>query len=299
MNVLSLFDGMSCGRIALERAGIKVDNYYSSEIDKYAIQVSDKNYPQDTKNRLGNVIDLTDEQLKEMEIDILIGGSPCQGFSMSGKMKGSSTKCGKDIVSLEQYLTLKKMGFEFEGQSYLFWEFKRIHNIVKPKYFFLENVRITKHWLPMFNEAMKCEPYKINSNLLSAQNRERFYWTNIPNVTIPEDKNIMFCDIAENLEFRELKPFMFGYYGDKKRIDKTKTIKAKKANCCTTSKTHPNQYYLNEDRTKMRNISISEYEKLQTLPIDYTSGVIESARYKMVGNGWTVDIAAHIFKGIV
>ncbi|RLC47956.1 MAG: DNA (cytosine-5-)-methyltransferase, partial [Candidatus Cloacimonadota bacterium] len=120
MNVLSLFDGLSGGRIALDRLGIKVDNYYSSEIDKYAIQVSTDNYPDII--RLGSIIDLTEEQLLALpKIDLLIGGSPCQGFSLAGHQKGSSTKEGIDVVSLEQYLDLKEQGFEFNGQSYLFW----------------------------------------------------------------------------------------------------------------------------------------------------------------------------------
>ena len=196
MNVLSLFDGMSCGRIALERAGIEVDNYYSSEIDKYAISIADKNYPQDSKNRLGNICEINTSKLPK--IDLLIGGSPCLNFSMAGNKKGSSTKCGIDVVTLEQYFELKDKGFEFEGQSYLFWEYVRIMRDVKPKYFFLENVRITKKWLPMFNKAMGCEPFICNSSLVSAQNRLRYYWTNIPNLTQPEDKEIVLRDILES-----------------------------------------------------------------------------------------------------
>jgi len=153
MNVLSLFDGLSGGRIALDRLGIKIDNYYSSEIDKFAIQVSTNNYPDII--RLGSIIDLSEEQLLALpKIDLLIGGSPCQGFSLAGHQKGSSTKEGIDVVSLEQYLDLKEQGFEFNGQSYLFWEYVRVWKIVKPTYFFLENVKITTKWLPMFNNAM-------------------------------------------------------------------------------------------------------------------------------------------------
>lgn len=200
MNVLSLFDGMSCGRLALEQAGIEVENYHSSEIDKYAIKVADANYPQDTTNRLGSVIDLTDEQLKAMDIDLLIGGSPCQGFSLAGKLSGSSTKSGIDVTSLDQYLELKANNFEFEGQSYLFWEYVRVWKITQPKYFFLENVKVTKKWLPMFNEAMGVEPVMVNSALVSAQNRVRYYWTNIPNISQPEDKGIVLKDILEPIQ---------------------------------------------------------------------------------------------------
>jgi DNA (cytosine-5)-methyltransferase 3A len=124
MNVLSLFDGMSCGQQALERAGIKVENYFASEIDKYAIQVTMANYP-NTK-QLGSVVDVNAVDLPK--IDLLIGGSPCQSFSFAGKRKGMSTKDEQEILTLEHYLELKAEGFEFEGQSYLFWEFMRLLN---------------------------------------------------------------------------------------------------------------------------------------------------------------------------
>ena len=194
MNVLSLFDGMSCGQLALDRLDIKVDSYFASEVDKYAIQVAKKNYP-NTKH-IGDIRDIDPSTLPK--IDLLIGGSPCQGFSVSGKMKGSSTKSGIDVTSLEQYLQLKEQGFEFDGQSYLFWEYVRIWKAVKPEYFFLENVRVTKKWLPMFNEAMGVEPIMINSALVSAQNRVRYYWTNIPNLCQPNDKGILLQDVLES-----------------------------------------------------------------------------------------------------
>ena len=119
INVLSLFDGISCGQQALERAGIKVKNYYASEIDKYAIQVTQHNYSNTIQ--LGNVVNIEADKLPK--IDLLIGGSPCQNFSFAGKMKGMSTTCNIEILTLEHYLVLKKQGYEFEGQSYLFWEF--------------------------------------------------------------------------------------------------------------------------------------------------------------------------------
>ena len=142
MNVLSLFDGMSCGQQALERAGIKVNNYFASEIDKYAIQVTMANYP-NTK-QLGSVVNVDGYSLPK--IDILIGGSPCQSFSFAGKRKGMSTKDEQEILTLDHYLELKAEGFEFEGQSYLFWEYMRLLNEVKPKYFLLENVMMGERW---------------------------------------------------------------------------------------------------------------------------------------------------------
>ena len=196
LNVLSLFDGKSTGYDSLIDAEIKINNYYSSEIDKYANAVSRYNHSDII--RLGDVRLITKEQLLSLpKIDLLIGGSPCQNFSISGKMKGSVTKSGIEVVSLEQYLYLKEKGFEFDGQSYLFWEYVRIWKILKPTNFFLENVRVTKKWLPMFNNTMGVEPIFINSKIISAQSRPRYYWTNIQGVEIPEDRGIVLKDILE------------------------------------------------------------------------------------------------------
>jgi len=140
MNVLSLFDGMSCGQQALERAGIKVDNYYASEVDPYAIKVTMNNYP--NTNQLGDVRNVNGHSLPK--IDLLIGGSPCQSFSFAGRRKGMSTKDEQEILTLDHYLQLKEEGFEFEGQSYLFWEYIILLNEIKPKYFLLENVLMSK-----------------------------------------------------------------------------------------------------------------------------------------------------------
>ena len=206
MNVLSLFDGMSCGQQALERNGIKVDNYFASEIDKYAITVTMANYP-NTK-QLGSVVDVDGYSLPK--IDLLIGGSPCQSFSFAGKRKGMSTKDSEEILTLERYLELKKDGFEFDGQSYLFWEYMRLMYECKPKYFLLENVMMGEKWEKILSRAIGVNPIMINSSLLSAQNRQRLYWTNIglepaglfgyPQSTIeqPKDKGILLKDVLES-----------------------------------------------------------------------------------------------------
>lgn len=308
--VVSLFDGLSGGRIALDRAGIKVLGYYSSEIDKYALQIAKKNYNSnvllgDVKNI--DVIklkkDIQSEHGEDVKI-LLIGGSPCQNFSMIGKRKGSSTSCGIDVVALDQYLKLKKDGFEFDGQSYLFWEFIRIKEGLKPDFYMLENVRLGKKWQEMFNQALNHEYLEINSNLVSAQDRIRFYWIGEKSgdkykkvdVSQPIDCKVYFHDIVEDLPFRELKPFMFNKWGDKKRVDRSRSVKAKKSFTLTTSRTHTLQYYLNEDRSLMRLLSIREREVLQTIPMDYTLGVSDTQRAKMISNGWTIDVVAHIFK---
>jgi DNA (cytosine-5)-methyltransferase 3A len=205
MNVLSLFDGMSCGQQALERAGIKVDKYFASEIDKYAIQVTMANYPDTIQ--LGSVVDVKGSDLPK--IDLLIGGSPCQSFSFAGKRKGMSTKDSQDILTLNHYLRLKDEGFEFEGQSYLFWEYMRLLNEVKPTYFLLENVMMSQKWKEVLTGAIGIDPIMINSALLSAQNRKRLYWTNIGavkeglfgelkcGIQQPEDRGILLKDVLE------------------------------------------------------------------------------------------------------
>jgi DNA-cytosine methyltransferase len=170
MNVLSLFDGMSCGRIALERLGIQVDNYYASEIDKYAIQVSQANYPDIIQ--VGNVTELDTSTLPK--IDLIMGGSPCQGFSFAGK----------------------QLAFN-DPRSALFFEFVRCVEELKPKYFLLENVRMKKEYLDVISEYMGVEPIMINSALVSAQNRVRYYWTNIPGIEQPEQRGIVLRDILE------------------------------------------------------------------------------------------------------
>jgi DNA (cytosine-5)-methyltransferase 3A len=210
MNVLSLFDGMSCGQQALHRCGFKVDNYFASEIDKFAIKVTISNYP--NTQQLGSVVDVNGYDLPK--IDLLIGGSPCQSFSFAGKRKGMSTKDEQKIFTLEHYLQLKKEGFEFEGQSYLFWEYMRLLNELRSKnpnvYFLLENVEMGEKWEKVLSNAIGVNGIHINSALVSAQNRKRIYWTNIGMkpmglfgdmqsiIEQPKDKGILLKDVLED-----------------------------------------------------------------------------------------------------
>jgi DNA (cytosine-5)-methyltransferase 3A len=206
MNVLSLFDGMSCGQQALERAGIEVNQYFASEIDKYAIQVTMANYPNTIQ--LGSVVGVDGYALPK--IDLLIGGSPCQSFSFAGKRKGMATTDEQEILTLEHYLKLKAEGYEFEGQSYLFWEFMRLLNEVKPKYFLLENVEMGEKWERVLTQAIEVNALHINSALVSAQNRKRIYFTNIGMeaaglfgypvsiIQKPKDRKILLKDILES-----------------------------------------------------------------------------------------------------
>jgi DNA-cytosine methyltransferase len=210
MNVLSLFDGCSGGQQALERAGIKYNKYYASEIDKYAIQVTQHNYPDTIQ--LGSVVDVDVTKLEP--IDLLIGGSPCQSFSFAGKRNGMTTSCNEEIYTLERYLELKADGFQFEGESYLFWEYMRILTDIR-KYnpdvlFLLENVEMGAKWERVLSEAIGIYGVHINSALVSAQNRKRIYWTNIrvkevglfgelhSDIPQPEDRGILLKDILED-----------------------------------------------------------------------------------------------------
>jgi DNA-cytosine methyltransferase len=270
INVLSLFDGMSCGQIALNKVGIEYENYFASEIDKYAIQVTQKNYP-NTK-QLGNVTEVKGIDLPK--IDLLFGGSPCQSFSNAGNGKG------------------------FDGKSGLFWEYVRILKEVKPTYFLLENVVMKKEWEDVITEALGVKPIRINSKLLSAQNRPRLYWTNIPNVKEPNDKGIKMVDVLEDnadlkyaISEAKIKRVLETQWG--KGIFYNKTHEKCGTLISGYSKQPTDGIYV--DLGFKRRLTPTECEKIQTVPINYTDCVSDSQRYKMLGNGWTVDVIAHIF----
>lgn len=393
--VLSLFDGCSGGRQALERANIKVDKYFASEIDKHAIKVTMANYPDTIQ--LGSVVDVKGEDLPK--IDLLIGGSPCQSFSFAGKRKGMATKDNIEILTLEHYLELKSKGFEFEGQSYLFWEYMRILHEVKPKYFLLENVMMGEKWEKILSKAIGVNPVCINSALVSAQNRQRLYWCNFGvesvdlfgnvsyHIPQPKDKGILLKDILETevdekyylsekmvngmIKSNPDKSFCIdasyhkgtdvNQYLEKHRRQlivhntmpkSSKTGKGgtghlsrndRKTYCLDTGQTNAVEIYNNkrlnqniekhkdelEDgilldsynqaickdksitistrvnasacthvykNSRIRRLTPKECMRLQTVSDDYKMPVSDSQRYKMLGNGWTIDVIAHIFQ---
>jgi len=389
VKVLSLFDGMSCGQIALDQLGIPVEKYYASEIDKYAIKVTQANYPDTIQ--VGDVCELDPKDF--MDVNLIMGGSPCQGFSFAGK----------------------QLAFD-DPRSALFFEFIRLLKAIKPKYFLLENVRMKKEFLEVISEQVSAcypeivfgiEPIFINSSLVSAQSRQRYYWTNIPGIQQPEDRGIVLRDILETepseefyhskksreyMEkgnekwqqagkrradryeqsadkeksftitanwhkgvpynyFKETKPKQVGvavdinghdvlkrvyspdgksptvntcqggnrepkvvtggafrgraYDEDGKRKDRdgssvanqTKQMlelrKDNKSNAITT--VGKDSIAVNEDLT-WRKLTPLECERLQTVPDNYTNHVSNTQRYKMLGNGWTVEVIKHILQ---
>jgi len=321
MNVLSLFDGMSCGRIAIDRVGIKVEQYYASELDKYAIQVSQANWPETIQ--LGDVTQWREWHIDWGSIDLLIGGSPCQGFSFAGK----------------------QLAFD-DPRSKLFFVYVDILNHIRSLNrnvkFLLENVKMKKEYLDVISEQLSVKPVFINSALVSAQNRQRFYWANW-SFGQPEDKGIVLADILEDGVVDRDKSYCIDanyhkggnpeqylkksrrqlvfnpaairgrYIVDGKRQDgkmltaglteQTLEVKAQaKTNSLTTvqkdnvvtdlppGRYAPPYYY--------RKLTPIECERLQTVPDNYTAHVSNTQRYRMLGNGWTVDVIAHIFNAL-
>lgn len=301
MNVLSLFDGMSCGQIALNRVGIKYDTYFASEIDPYAIKVATSNYPNTIE--LGDVKKLNVDNLPT--IDLMFGGSPCTDFSFAGRARGMVTTDNIEITDLETYLRLKEEGFEFVGQSYLFWEYVRILKEVKPKYFLLENVRMSERWKKVISDTLGVEPIKIDSRLVSAQKRQRLYWTNIPNVEVPVDRGITVKDILMDrndprfkLEIPTQKRIAY-IEGRAKRGFLNKnfyiTKDTEKSECIVATVYKSMREFVYQDENGLRFLTDIELERLQTVPDNYTNYVSKTQRRKMLGNGWTVDSIAHIF----
>ena len=342
MKVLSLFDGMSCGQLALQRIGANVTTYFASEIDKYAIQIAKKNFPNTI--HLGDVttIDSVDN------IDLLIGGSPCQGFSFAGK----------------------HLNFD-DPRSKLFFEFVRLLKECKPKYFLLENVVMAKSSQQVISQYLGVEPIEVNSSLVSAQHRKRLYWTNIP-FEMPDDKKIYLKDILENglasdkmtkdgkaycLTARYQGAVWWNSIARKQRtmvkVDKpiskyglqqvgvadlnghdllkrvySSEGKSPTLNAHGGGNTEPKvelpnkaytikaQYYkssranfetdkggfkatgVQNEKGQWRKLTPLECERLQTVDDNYTEGVSNTQRYKMIGNGWTIDVIANILKNI-
>ena len=333
MKILSIFDGISCARVALERAGIPVELYYASEVDKYAIQIAQKNYPDTIQ--LGDVKEvngLTFHGVSRPRIDLLIGGSPCQDLSIAQK---------------------NRKGLDGE-RSGLFWEYVRILKEVKPKWFILENVAsMPKEAKDIITKELGVEPIMINAALVSAQNRKRLFWTNIPNVKLPDDRGIFLKDILEpsvddtftirpksntvrssgrgsgiynkhNWDTIRIGSINKGGQGDRIYSPDGKSVglsalgggrgaktglyivqtprgknadgkRALNGKVPTLSSSWEYNNKLSENEI-IRKLTPVECERLQSLPDNYTEGVSNTQRYKVLGNAFNVEVIAHILK---
>lgn len=267
MIVLSLFDGMSCGMLALKKAGIEVTTYYASEIDKFAIAESTANFPEII--RLGDINHWRDWDIDWESIDLIIGGSPCQGFSVAGG----------------------QLAFD-DPRSALFFTFVDILGHVEelnPKVkFMLENVAMKREWVDIINGYLGTEPHNINSNIVSAQNRNRLYWTNFY-FTYPTSKDICYQDILEANEARlEKAPALTATYykGGGEATRQRNFLRGQRPIA-----------WIDDNNT--RHLSVVECCRLQTVPEDYFKVSSKTQAYKMLGNGWTIDVITEIFKGLV
>ena len=288
MNVISLFDGMSCGYLALERAGIEVGKYFASEIDVKAIQVSKNNFPTIHLGSVENWKEWNDQVFTEC--DLLIGGSPCQGFSFAGK----------------------QLNFE-DPRSKLFFVYvdilKKIRETNPGVKFLLENVPMKTESENVITEILGVNPIKINSGIFGAQSRERLYWTNIPVAELPKENKTVLGDLLEtNVDEKYFYKESFDFIGDDKVVcaklninghDFLKRVNSRFHKCQTlTAVCGGNQQKKVIDNGRVRKLTPLEYERVQGLPDGHTSCVSDSARYKMIGNGWEVNTIAHIFSGL-
>lgn len=307
MNVLGLYDGISAGQEALNRLGINYDKYYASEIDKYAIKVTQNNYPNTIQ--LGDIYNINYNDLPK--IDLILGGSPCTHWSIAKK---------------DRETTCDGIGFD------LFMQYVKAVEICKPKYFLYENnYSIHKDIKQAISEKLGVKPIMINSALVSGQQRKREYWTNIPIVTQPTDKEILLKDILESgIPYQEkshvltasyngaviwnslersqrsmiAEPVRIGQIGKGGQGDRIYSVNGKSV-CLSANgggrgaKTGlykidlPDRYY------HIRKLTPVECERLQTFPDNYTAGISNTQRYKCLGNSWTVDVIAHIIKGVI
>jgi site-specific DNA-cytosine methylase len=281
MNILSLFDGMGCGRLALDRAGIEVDHYFASEIDKYAKAVTQHHYPDVIQ--LGDVRNVSGYNLCDKHIDLVMGGSPCQGFSFAGK----------------------QLNFN-DPRSALFFEFVCILEEAQPTYFLLENVRMNQRNQDVISKQLGVEPIEIDSALVSAQSRKRLYWTNIP-FDPPQDKGILLSDVIENgFVDREKSYALDASYWKGSKNGELYFKKSRRQVVFTEPSMLDPLVLYNRTRRILGNRLLTplECERLQTVPDNYTLVPIgnrmmsNTQRYKMLGNGWTIDVITHILKGI-
>ena len=280
---LSLFDGISCGQEALKKAGISTRIFLASEIEKYPKMITRKNHP--LTIQLGDVRNVVADDLPH--VNLLMGGSPCTGFSFAGK------------------------GLAFDdSRSALFFEFVRLLKECEPDYFLLENVMMKQEFKDIITEHLGVEPVMINSSLVSAQNRKRLYWTNIPGVGQPDDKGILLKDVLEDFvgdRHSELEKHILSGKTVEKITRHNNRIVKEQSNPDKSAAIHAGyykmggrdqQYLIDREPEVFRKLTPVECERLQTLSDNYTEGISNTQRYKALGNGWTIDVIVHILQGL-
>lgn len=280
INVLSLFDGISCCRLALNKAGVPVNQYFASEIDKNAIKITQNNFPDTIQ--LGNVCDIEIDSLPE--IDLITGGFPCQSFSLAGK----------------------QLNFD-DPRGQLFFQLLRIFNDCKKRNlkikFLFENVKMKQQSQDYISDLLGIQPVLINSRLFVAQNRPRLYWTNIPVPELPNESIVTIKDILESnvgVEFDiSEKRRLLIEKGNFKQTDRVFDINQKSSTLCAGMGLGGGVVPKISVDGRIRYLTPLETERLQGLPDNYTNYVAKTHRYKGIGNGWTVNVIAHIFSSLV
>lgn len=307
--ILDLFAGYGGAELSFKYAGIKVDKSYISEVNPSAIKVLQKHYPDAIF--VGDVRKL--RAIDFIHVKYILGGSPCQFFSFAGRRKGMVTTTNEEIYTLERYLELKEEGFEFQGQSYLFWEFVRLYveiTKLQRKFglpeakFLLENVDMEQKWQDVISKALGVKPFVFDAAMVSAQSRVRLFWTNFfKKFELPKDKNIKIGDIIRGAVngsgFRGRKVNGVYTYPQTIREDN-------KSNCLVTTlgsvvkstgRMYGTGFYVTKNGTT-KQLTVEQAEVLQGLEKGYTNvkGVSKTARIKMIGNGWSIPVTGHIMK---
>jgi site-specific DNA-cytosine methylase len=303
--LISLFNGLGGASIALNNENITPIKTYFSEIDKFANKVYLNNFPNSinlgdvTKIDNKTIEDIKNEALKNNAKILLIAGSPCQNLSIFGNKKGLSTKCDLKIKKLDDYLMYKNNNFEFDGQSYLFWEFIRIKNELNPYYFILENVRMSKEWRDVFDKNVGIKHIYIDSKIVSVQSRKRLYWSNLKHILPNKHNHLVVKDILDkNAIFVKPKGTLLNKWGNSIRLTKVTNIN-NKCHTLTASMFRNNiSRYVKDENNDVHKLTVNECERLQGVPVGYCNSVSTSRALKMLGNGFEVNTIRLFIKAL-
>jgi len=307
--LVSLMNGLGGASLALQLENITPFKTYFSEIDKFSNKVYTHNFPNAIS--LGDVRFITIDTINNIRNEalnnnakiILIGGSPCQNLSIHGNKKGLSTTCNLKITTLKQYASLRKLNFNFIGQSFLFWEYIRVKKLLKPDFFLLENVRMAKEWRDVFDNATGVTHFYLDSKIISSQSRKRLYWSNV-NPTLPSTlqyNSMVTKDILDkNAKFAEPTGTLLNKWGNSTRLTKVSNINSK-CHTLTASMFRNNiSRYIKNDNNLVHKLSVNECERLQGIPVNYCKGIVsDSQALKMIGNGFEINSIRAFIKGML